>query len=59
MGKGDPKTKRGKIFQGSYGKTRPKKSAAAQTTPAAKSTGAAKASGAVRGSAGKARGSKK
>ena len=26
MGKGDKKTKRGKITQGSYGKTRPKKS---------------------------------
>lgn len=25
MGKGDKKTKRGKIFAGSYGKTRPKK----------------------------------
>lgn len=27
MGKGDKKTRRGKITQGSYGKTRPKKSA--------------------------------
>ncbi len=25
MGKGDKKTKRGKIFRGSYGKTRPRK----------------------------------
>ena len=25
MGKGDKKSKRGKIFAGSYGKTRPKK----------------------------------
>jgi len=25
MGKGDKKTKRGKIWRGSYGKTRPKK----------------------------------
>lgn len=25
MGKGDKKTKRGKIFAGSYGKSRPKK----------------------------------
>lgn len=25
MGKGDNKTRRGKIFQGSYGKTRPQK----------------------------------
>jgi len=27
MGKGDKKTRRGKIFMGSYGNTRPKKSA--------------------------------
>lgn len=27
MGKGDKKTKRGKIWKGSYGKTRPKKAA--------------------------------
>ncbi len=26
MGKGDKKTRRGKIFQGSFGNTRPKKS---------------------------------
>lgn len=26
MGKGDPRTKRGKIFKGSFGKTRPKAS---------------------------------
>ena len=25
MGKGDKKSRKGKIFQGSYGKTRPKK----------------------------------
>lgn len=25
MGKGDRRTRRGKIFQGTYGKTRPKK----------------------------------
>jgi 30S ribosomal protein S31 len=24
MGKGDPRTRRGKIYQGSFGKTRPK-----------------------------------
>jgi 30S ribosomal protein S31 len=24
MGKGDPRTKRGKIYQGSFGKSRPK-----------------------------------
>lgn len=28
MGKGDKKTRRGKIFMGSYGNTRPKKSEA-------------------------------
>lgn len=34
MGKGDKKTKRGKIFAGSYGKTRPKpKKAAALRRP--------------------------
>lgn len=33
MGKGDKKTKRGKITQGSYGKTRPKKSASVKTVP--------------------------
>ena len=27
MGKGDPKTRRGKIYQGSFGKSRPKDSA--------------------------------
>jgi 30S ribosomal protein S31 len=27
MGKGDKKTKKGKIFRGSHGKTRPKKKA--------------------------------
>jgi len=31
MGKGDKKTRRGKITNGSYGKTRPKKSSAAVT----------------------------
>jgi 30S ribosomal protein S31 len=37
MGKGDKRTLRGKIFKGSYGKTRPhhpKKQAAAKTKPA-------------------------
>ena len=33
MGKGDKKTKRGKITQGSYGKTRPKKTASAKSIP--------------------------
>jgi 30S ribosomal protein S31 len=28
MGKGDPRTKRGKIFKGTFGKRRPKKKAA-------------------------------
>lgn len=31
MGKGDKKTRRGKITNGSYGKTRPKKSSTAVT----------------------------
>lgn len=29
MGKGDKRTRRGKIFKGSYGKTRPRKEAEA------------------------------
>lgn len=33
MGKGDKKTKRGKITQGSYGKTRPKKTASVKAVP--------------------------
>jgi 30S ribosomal protein S31 len=37
MGKGDPRSRRGKIYQGSFGKSRPKdpskkKKAAAKTT---------------------------
>lgn len=32
MGKGDKKSKRGKIFAGSYGKSRPKKSNNKKTT---------------------------
>ncbi len=31
MGKGDKKTKRGKIFKGSYGKLRPRKKIKAKT----------------------------
>lgn len=31
MGKGDMRTRRGKIFRGSYGKTRPKKGAGDKT----------------------------
>jgi len=40
MGKGDKRTRRGKIFAGSYGKSRPKykKSAAANVKPADKKT---------------------
>jgi len=34
MGKGDKKTKRGKIFMGSFGNTRPRKRKDAQTTTA-------------------------
>jgi 30S ribosomal protein S31 len=40
MGRGDKKTKKGKIFQGSFGKSRPakpaKKSAASKAATAAK-----------------------
>jgi len=31
MGKGDKRTRRGKIFKGSYGKTRPRKKKAKKT----------------------------
>jgi 30S ribosomal protein S31 len=31
MGKGDKRTRRGKIFAGSFGKTRPKKKTSAET----------------------------
>ena len=34
MGKGDKRTKRGKIFKGSYGNTRPQGSKAAKKTAA-------------------------
>ncbi|KXK00946.1 MAG: 30S ribosomal protein Thx [Acidobacteria bacterium OLB17] len=34
MGKGDKRTRRGKIFAGSYGKSRPKHKAASFTPPA-------------------------
>ena len=33
MGRGDIKTKKGKIFAGSFGKSRPAKPAAAATAP--------------------------
>lgn len=33
MGKGDKKTKRGKINQGSYGKTRPRKAVSVKSVP--------------------------
>ena len=36
MGKGDKRTKRGKIFRGSYGNTRPQGSKAKKTTVAPK-----------------------
>ena len=41
MGRGDKKTKKGKIFTGSFGKTRPAKSA--KKVVAAKKTATAKA----------------
>lgn len=34
MGKGDKRSRRGKIFAGSYGKTRPRKKAAKNVEPA-------------------------
>ena len=43
MGKGDRRTKRGKIFRGSYGNTRPKKKK--QRSQAAAAAKAAKAEG--------------
>lgn len=33
MGKGDKKTRRGKVTAGSYGKTRPRKSGTVKVTP--------------------------
>ncbi|MGD9562773.1 MAG: 30S ribosomal protein THX [Pyrinomonadaceae bacterium] len=36
MGKGDKRTRRGKIFAGSYGKTRPKGKKKGNTAPAEK-----------------------
>jgi len=36
MGKGDKKSKRGKIFRGSFGKSRPRKTKAIITVPAVK-----------------------
>ncbi len=42
MGRGDIKTKKGKIFAGSFGKTRPAKSTAAVKSATAKKAAAAK-----------------
>ncbi|MBS1729414.1 MAG: 30S ribosomal protein THX [Bacteroidetes bacterium] len=38
MGKGDKKTKKGKIAIGSFGKSRPAKTSSKQSKPAEKST---------------------
>ena len=38
MGKGDPRTRRGKIYQGSFGKLRPKDPAKRKKKPARTST---------------------
>lgn len=35
MGRGDKKTKKGKIFKGSFGKSRPSRTVKAAATPAA------------------------
>ena len=48
MGKGDKKTRKGKINRGSYGKTRPKKRPAQRRAEQAKRRAAA-AAGAARG----------
>lgn len=42
MGKGDKKSRRGKIFRGSYGNARPQGSAATGAAPAATAATAAK-----------------
>jgi 30S ribosomal protein S31 len=49
MGKGDKKTRRGKIYRGSYGKTRPKKRPGQRKAAAAKRRAAAAAAAASRG----------
>lgn len=41
MGKGDRKTKRGKLFSKTYGNSRPRKATSATNAPAAPSTPAA------------------
>ena len=38
MGKGDAKTRRGKLFRGSYGVRRPRKKASVQLTPQKKNS---------------------
>jgi 30S ribosomal protein S31 len=45
MGKGDKKTRRGKIYRGTYGKNRPKKRAGQRKAAAAKRRAAAAGSG--------------
>jgi 30S ribosomal protein S31 len=46
MGKGDQRSRRGKIYRGSFGKSRPKKNeAAAAPAPAATRPGAARPAG--------------
>ena len=42
MGKGDKRSRRGKIFAGSYGKTRPKGKKAKNTAPAAEASSKSK-----------------
>ncbi len=39
MGKGDGRTRRGKIFKGSYGKTRPQRVSAKKKVPQKSPTG--------------------
>jgi 30S ribosomal protein S31 len=45
MGRGDKKTKKGKIFKGSFGKSRPAKKATKAAAPAAKKKAASKKKG--------------
>ncbi len=51
MGKGDKKTRKGKIYRGTYGKTRPKKRRAQTNAKAraAEARGGGAASGGTRG----------
>ena len=51
MGKGDPRTRRGKIYQGSFGKSRPKAPKARKTVKAKSARPAVKAAPAAKSAA--------